>query len=115
MRLAASVSFAFLLGSLSATAQNAKYGTAQVENIYPPYGQRSVPPYNGSVIVGRTINQACPISLRAQHGADGTMRKVDKSRPEGIAQKLHLILTSKNSKQVVEAQLECAGLPAKAA
>jgi hypothetical protein len=37
------------------------------------------------------------------------MRKVDKNRPEGIAQLLHLILTSKNSRQIVEAHLRVRG------
>lgn len=113
MGLAASVSFAFLLGSVSTTAQSAKYGTAQAEKIYPRDGQRSIPPYNGSIAVWQNIDQTCPVSLRAQHGADGTMRKVDKNRPEGIAQKLHLTLTSKDTRQIAEARLRVRGVSGK--
>ena len=114
-RLAAAVSVAILLGSVSATAQSANYGTAQVEKIYPPSSQSSVPPYSGSIAVWQNMDmgQACPISLRAQHGADGTMRKVDKSRPEGIAQKLRLTLTSKDARQITEARLRVRGASAK--
>ena len=106
MRLAASVSFAFLLGSISAAGQSANGGTAGMEGVYRLDGPLS------SVFVPN-VNPACPVRLRAQHGADGTMRKVDKNRPEGIAQLLHLILTSKDSRQVVEAHLRVRGASGK--
>ncbi|HTH42642.1 MAG TPA: hypothetical protein VL498_05725 [Terracidiphilus sp.] len=98
MRLAASLSFAFLMGSVSLPAQNSSFGSAQMQ------GLTHVMP-NG--------NSACPVSLLAKHGSDGAMRKVDKNRPEGIAQLLHLILTSKNSRQIVEAQLKVRGASGK--
>jgi hypothetical protein len=113
MRLAALVSSAFLLASASAAAQSAGYGTAQVEKIDPPYGHRSIPSYNGSIAVWQNVDKACPVSVRAQHGADGTMRQVDKNRPEGIAQKLHLTLTDKDPRQIIEARLRVRGVSAK--
>ena len=112
-RLATAVSFAFLLGTVSTAAQSTNFGTAQIEKIYPRDGQSSVPPYSGSIAVWQKMNQTCPVSLRAQHGADGTMLKVDKTRPEGLAQLLHIILTSKNSRQIVEAHLRVRGASGK--
>jgi hypothetical protein len=99
-RLTALVSFAFLLGSVSVTAQNANTGAAQMQGLVQP----SIP---------AAAQQMCPISLRAQHGADGTMRQIDKHRPEGIAQLLHLILTSRDSRQIVEAHLRVRGASGK--
>ena len=104
MRLAASVSFAFLLGSISVSAQTKSSGTARMEGL----SQSAI------ATTSQRISAGCPVSLRAQHGADGTMRKVDKNRPEGIAQLLHLILTSKDSRQIVEAHLRVRGASGKA-
>jgi hypothetical protein len=113
MRLAASVSFAFLLGSVSAVAQSAGYGTAQVERIDPISGQRSIPSYNGSIAIWQSMGQDCPVSLRAQHGLGGATREVDRKRPEGVAQKLHLTLTDKDLRQISEARLRVRGASAK--
>jgi len=103
MRLAASVSFAFLLGSIPVSAQTNSSGSAQVEGLSEP----------AIATTSQKMSGGCPVSLRAQHGADGTMRTVDKNRPEGIAQLLHLILTSKNSRRVVEAHLKVRGASGK--
>jgi hypothetical protein len=113
MRLATLTLFTLLLGSVSAAAQSAGYGTAQVEKINPQSGQRAIPPYNGSIAVWQSMGQVCPVSLRAKHGSDGAMRKVDKNRPEGIAQKLHLTLTDKDQRQITEARLRVRGASAK--
>lgn len=120
-RLAASVSFAFLLGSISLVAgqvpvqqREQSIGIACMEQI-PDKSQAA----NATTFPSANCSQSlppvasCPVSLRAQHGADGTMRKVDKNRPEGIAQLLHLILTSKNSRQIVEAHLRVRGASGK--
>lgn len=101
MRLAASVSFAFLLGSVSLSAQNT--GVTEMEKLSGP----SAPFPTKIAIAG------CPVSLRAQHGTDGAMRKVDKDRPEGVAQKLHLTLTSQDTRQITEARLKVGGASAK--
>jgi hypothetical protein len=103
MRLAASVSFAFLLGSISVSAQNAGVGMAGAQGLS-----------NAPVLLpAQNVNAGCPVRLRAQHGADGTMRKVDKSRPDGIAQKLHLTLTGNDSRQITEAGLRVRGASGK--
>lgn len=119
-RLAVSVSFAFLLGSVSAAAQvpiQPQYqgaGTACMEQLPDPSQ-----PANSTAASPKfcfpslPAVASCPVSLRAQHGADGTLLRVDKARPEGLAQLLHIILTSKNSRQIVEAHLRVRGASGK--
>jgi|GEM_PF-1462904 len=107
---AASASLAFLLGSVSMVAQSAPYGKATVEGIYGPYNQHSVPAINlSSVVVGANVGSACPVSLRAQHGADGAMRRVERNPSEGVGQQLHVTLSSKDSRQIVVARLRVGG------
>ncbi len=94
MKLASAVSAAFLLGSIPLAAQSA--GQAQV-----------------TTLTAQVQPDSCPVTLRAQHGADGNMMKVDRNRPQGLAQLLHLILTSKDSRQIVEARLRVRGTSGK--
>jgi len=110
----ASASLAFLLGSVSMVGQRAPYGKATVEGIYGPYNQHSVHAINlNSVVVGANVGSACPVSLRAQHGADGAMRRVDGNPPESVGQQLHVTLTSKGSRQIVAARLRVRGTSGK--
>ena len=117
LRLAAAVSIGIFAGSVTVSAQN--YGQLQAPKVTKPgdldfaNGQLQAPkvtkPGDLNFAFERII-PACPVSLRAQHGADGGFRKVDKSKPEGVAQLLHLILTSKDSRQIVEARLRVRGV-----
>jgi hypothetical protein len=102
IRLTVSVSFALLLAPISAAAQSGNVGTAGMEGTY-----RTDSPL--SLVFVPNGNSACPVRLRAQHGADGTMRKVDQNRPQGVAQKLHITLTSNDSRQITEAHLKVRG------
>lgn len=97
MKLAASVSFAFLIGSVFLAAQNP--GPSPAPTTTTARAQK--------------MNISCPVRLRALHGADGSIVKVDKDRPKGIAQLLHLILTSPDSRQIVEARLRVRGTSGK--
>jgi hypothetical protein len=90
MRLFPLISLGFLLPASVSAAQNAGQSNSIVTTVH-------------------MTAVACPVSLRAQHGADGSIRKVDKNRPEGIAQLLHLIITSSDSRQIVEARLRVRG------
>ena len=105
-RLAAAVLFAFLLGPLPAAAQNGNAGTAGMEGVYRTDSAITT-------VYVPSVSPVCPVRLRAQHGADGTVLKVDKTRPEGLAQRLHFILSSKNSRQIVEAHLRVRGASGK--
>ncbi len=108
MRLATIVFLSFLAGFISASAQSApgNAGVAGMENL----GGQS--PW-ATAAAAQKMGASCPISLRAEHAADGGITKVDKNRPEGVAQLLHLTLTSKDSRQIVEARLRVRGVSPK--
>ncbi len=59
------------------------------------------------------VSSGCPVSLHAQHGADGNMLNVDKGRPKGLAQLLRLTLTNPDSRQIVQANVRVHGLSGK--
>jgi hypothetical protein len=56
------------------------------------------------------IGNGCPISMRAQHQANANRLNVDKSRPQGVAQWLRLILLNSDSSQLVAARVRVHGL-----
>src|SRR5690348_4503253 len=101
VRLAFCSSIAIFVGALSASAQNSVQ--------QPAPGSLIARPVN---LVGgdQGMSRLCPVSLRALHAADGGIRNVDKSKPQGVAQLLHLILTSKDSREIVEARLRVRGV-----
>jgi hypothetical protein len=105
LRLAASVSIGIMVGSITVSAQ--KSAAASGMESFHTNDQPAV------LFSTAKLPGSCPVSLRAQHGADGGFRKVDKSKPEGVAQLLHLILTSKDSRQIVEARLRVRGVSPK--
>jgi hypothetical protein len=104
MRLIPLASVGLLLGAVPLAAQSAGAGVAGMEGLKNQSQQ-----LNFSV----ASRGACPVGLRALHGADGNIRKVDKNRPGGIAQLLHLIITSRDSRQIVEARLRVRGTSGK--
>lgn len=117
LRLGVVAAIGILAGSFTVSAQN--NGQLQAPKVTKPgdqnfaSGQLQAPKITSPGDLNFTFERntpACPVSLRAQHGADGGIRKVDKSKPEGIAQLLHLILTSKDSRQIVEARLRVRGV-----
>jgi len=115
---AAGAFLAFLLGSVSTNAQSAPYGKATVEGIYGASSHHAFPYNPNSAVMRGEMGSACPVSLLAQHGADGAMRKVDKNPPEGVGQQLHVTLTSpnsssKDSRQIVAARLRVHGTSGK--
>ena len=101
-RLALFVSLTVLQGSISLNAQN----SVAVQS-------NTIVTSDGSQSAAQKTPAACPVSLRAQHGADGNIRKVDKNRPGGVAQLLHLIITRSDSRQIVEARLRVRGTSGK--
>jgi hypothetical protein len=106
MKRAAVLTFALLLGSIALAAQTARqdqtsFGVSRMEGLS---AVSTINPY---------INIGCPISLRALHGASGDMLKVDRSRPQGIAQLIHLILTNLDSRRIVAARVRVHGITGK--
>ncbi|HEV2486248.1 MAG TPA: hypothetical protein VGT08_12015 [Terracidiphilus sp.] len=104
MKSAALVLFALLFGSIPLASQNASQGQ-------PSYGVARMELLNTAA---PPITIGCPVSLRAQHRADGGLLNVGKSRSEGIAQMLHLILTNPDARRMVAALVRVHGLSGKA-
>ena len=52
----------------------------------------------------------CPISMRAQHAADGDILEVNSNHPKGIGQSLHLTVTSSDSRRIASATVTVRGL-----
>jgi hypothetical protein len=106
------LSFALLLGPIALAAQTTNYGEAGMEGLTP--SQASAPTNAAQVTVFQIppANLGCPVSLRAQHGSDGTMVQTDKSRPKGTAQLLHLTLIDPHpdSARMVSARMSVHGL-----
>jgi len=107
MKSAALALFAILFGSIALAAQY----TVQVQK---SYGVAGIEGINAANPASTPISVGCPVSLRAQHGASGNILSVDKNRPKGIAQLLHLTLTNPGSGQIVAAKLRVHGLTGKA-
>jgi len=123
---AAAISFAILLGSTILPAQTS--------NRNQPQGivqKASTAPDGTTVWSTRTTTQAevqqataqtspkistCPISLHAQQSSAATRREVASrdTRPEGIAQSLHLTVTNPDSRRVVAANVTVHGFANKA-
>jgi hypothetical protein len=93
MKSAVAASLALLFGSVTLSAQSATQNQTQTSVYRMPI-----------------TSGGCPVSLRALHGADGSMLRVDKNRPAGIAQLLHLILSNPDARQVVAARVRVRGL-----
>jgi hypothetical protein len=51
----------------------------------------------------------CPVSLKAQHKADGSMVRTGSAHPKGVGQWLHLTLASPQGKQVTSAIIKVHG------
>ncbi len=111
MRSAALVPLVLLFGSTALGAQTASpnqksFGVATIEGLGPGSP-------NTVTTINVPINVGCPVGLRAQHGADGGLLNVDRSRPERPAQVLHLTLTNPDSRRIVSARVRVRGLSGK--
>ena len=114
---------ALVLGSASLAAQTTHQvpssGTAGMEGAgqsspgQTSPGQTSPAESHLTTIWMPAAAYGCPVSLRAHHGSGGNMVKVDKPRPEGMAQLLHLTLTNPDARQLVAARLRAHGVSGK--
>jgi hypothetical protein len=92
MKLPAAVSLMLLLGSITLTAQTADQNPILTLNYEQPQPN------------------LCPISLRAQHTADGELLKAGANgpraaAPKGQGQGLHLTITGPNRRQITQATI----------
>jgi secreted PhoX family phosphatase len=124
MHRAVAVSLAILLGSMILPAQTS--------NQNQPQGlvqKTTTAPDGTNVWTTRTMSQAeiqqataqaspmintCPVSLRARQTGGGDMVKVNGVPVNGVAQRLHLIVTNPDSRRVVAANVTVRGFADKA-
>jgi len=107
MKTAALVTQALLFGSIALAAQTAgqgrsSYGAARIESLD-----------SANAVAMMTVNIGCPVSLRAQHRADGGLLNVDRRRTERPAQMIHLILSNPDSRRIISARVRVHGLSGK--
>jgi hypothetical protein len=117
MKSHVAVSLALLFGSIAIAAQSANQNQTTVYRV-PNTSSSGVACLSGlgnqtTVCRMPITSGGCPVSLRALHGSSGNMLKVDKTRPAGIAQLLHLIVTNPDSQQIVSARVRVRGLSGK--
>ncbi len=121
MNRAAAVLFAFLFGSAALAAQTATADQAQLQTLTQmtaaapspatgptaPAGSPAQPQSRLAVAmeqIAQLLN-GCPVTLRAQHAPGGDSMMVNGIHVKGPAQALHLIVTNRDSRQVVAANL----------
>jgi hypothetical protein len=92
-RFSFAVGLAFLVSSIPATAQSAARARTLFED--PPAAAD------------------CPVSLRAQHLADGTLIQARSGHPRGMGQWLHLTLAGKRASPVAAATVTVHGFSGK--
>ena len=109
MKSAAAVLFALLFGSIALAGQTGSQG----QSSYGVAGMENLGTANSASTIIMLTRIGCPVSLRAQYRADGGLLKVEKSRPEWPAQKLHLIVTNPDSERIVSARVRVHGLSGK--
>lgn len=106
MKSAALVSFTFFVSTIALPAQSGSIGVGSIENI-PSFQANQIYMFQRPLTA-----QGCPVSLRAQQGPAGGMVQVDRNRPEGTSQRLHLNLFNPEGKQIVSALVRAHGLSA---
>jgi hypothetical protein len=109
------VLFAFLVGSVTLAGQSilqnkSSYGVARMEGLDTATGAMVSGAPNATYAVNPPAGIGCPVRLRAQHRADGGLVNVDKGKPQGIAQALHLMLTNPDSRRMIAARVSVRGL-----
>jgi hypothetical protein len=106
MKHGSAVWFVLLLSASALAAQNAA-PKPKVFQLTPP---GSGP--NQLTIV--RLPPGCPVSLHAQHLADGMMVRTGSTHPQGLGQWLHLALAGYRSSQAVKATVTVHGFSGKA-
>ena len=108
--------FLALFGTASLAAQTA---TSQIEpfRVAPAPGSHTVAVYDSktqktTTIVVNAPQQlgSCPVSVRAQQSSAANLMQVDRSRPKGLAQLLHLTLANSGDNRVAKATVTVRGL-----
>jgi hypothetical protein len=116
MMAVSGVSFTLVFGSVALVAQNAApmgAGTAGTAGT-APMAPGNAAPAHVTVIQLPPMNMGCPVSLRAQHLADGGIVKTGAAHPKGLGQWLHLTLANPKSGRIAKASITVHGFSDKA-
>jgi hypothetical protein len=105
--------FALLFGSIALVAQNTAPMGAGAAGM-APMAPGIAPPTHMTVIQLTPMSMGCPVSLRAQHLADGGIVKTGTAHPKGLGQWLHLTLANPKSGWIAEATITVHGFSDKA-
>jgi len=100
-------------GTLVAQSANRSYGVAGMEGMLPAQSGGQQAAVNKTAADTIRIYSGCPVSMRAQHLADGELIKAGKAKPQGIGQRLHLTLIAPDSRRIAKATLMIRGLSPK--
>jgi hypothetical protein len=105
MKLVALVGCLLAVAPWAVVAQTGtqSYGIAGMENMGP----------NGQPAQTAALTNPCPVSVRASHLADGRTIKAGTAHPKGLGQRLHLTLTSPDSRSIASATVNVRGWTAK--
>lgn len=111
MRLLRTVSLSIVLCPIALAAQNGgvSFGVAGTTPGVQGGGASGSPALAAQPPAG-----LCPVSLRAQHKADGGMEQVDSARVLGVGQWLHLVLADRNTSVPSSARVTVHGYSNKA-
>lgn len=87
---------------------------AQTMASMPSFGVASGGAAQAGAVTSHAPAAGCPVSLKAQHKADGSMVKTGNAHPQGIGQWLHLTLADPQGKKAIEALITVHGFTDKA-
>jgi hypothetical protein len=115
MKLACAILCALSLGAAAATAQSTSrsFGVAGMETVSPAWSQGQRTNVHTIVVNQAPVYPRCPVTMRAQHLADGEMIKTGGARPQGIGQWLHLTFMAPDSRRIAKAALTIRGVNSK--
>ncbi len=100
-----------MLGAATLSAQGAGQTSGHVIQFHDSTPAGAGHQTNAVAIVQpREANDGCPVTMRADHLADGSMVKTNNAHPKGMGQWLNLSLTSRDAKQIAKATVTVNGL-----
>ncbi len=117
MKIQSAAALVLLMGALPLAAQSAGNGqmagadSTELVRMGPNGETAGV---SGTQLRAMPMAAGCPVSLRAQHKADGSMVKTGGAHPKGLGQWLHLTLADPQGKKVAGAQITVHGFSDKA-
>lgn len=104
MKLGLAVSFCLFFSSIALAAQNA----APRPKVFRLTPSNAAP--LGITLLPSSAVAGCPVSLRAQHLADGSLVRAGSRHPAGVGQWLHLTLDDRGSSEIAKATVTIHGM-----